>query len=101
MDVKYFQKIVICLQFLELLFMVMYIPVSKIDHLLLHFAIFMIMPLCLLQFHDVILGNYWDPGRSHIVDCYRELYKDFSNAFPVSERSDFIIFVHFFWFIIQ
>lgn len=45
----------------------------------------------IMNLHDVILGDYWDPGRKHIIDCYRELYKDFSAAFPVSERDDSLV----------
>lgn len=45
----------------------------------------------ILHYHDVVLGEYWDSGRKHIVDCYQELYKDFSTAFPTSERDDSLV----------
>lgn len=40
----------------------------------------------LFQFHNVTLNGFWEAGRKHIVDCYAELYKDFSVAFPTTER---------------
>lgn len=45
----------------------------------------------LLHYHDDVLGEFWDSGRRHIADRYTELYKDFSTAFPGSERDDSLV----------
>lgn len=44
-----------------------------------------------MHFYDVLLEKYWDPGRRHINDRYDELFKDFSLAFPTSERDDSLV----------